>query len=1381
MANRLTGLLDKPKVNRLEGLLDPVVPIVPDPARVEKDIKDTLDIAEKSNVPIPVATQSHKTFNDIILRQDTAWQRLLDMPRRINVPFTDPVVPITQESIIQAEKDRELEIRARIAAGVPSGLSTPETLIHPLRTAEEIAKGGVRFGETVLGISGGTVPNWVGRFIEAGGRALDDFVKLGTVDKDQIYNPYAEAIMAFGRNMSRQGKADRKLWAERAQTGWEALDPQLKEADPVSYAAGRLTEGVASSGLSVLAVYLSGGGAAPALLNQGFRINRGLVALSGLSAAGGFEHAQALEDPTKGETENFLWSTVQGFADGLIEYVMESSFLDDVGKGGKALTAGRKEATEEFFTGGMQTLRAKTLENDAKGMSAYDSIKDAVTTWLVGSPWDIAAGFIGGYGIQGGANLVALTNTANAIPLEVEEAPTEPAKPTITPKKPADAPAAEEPKPVTVKKKTPPLTTEETTQLAERGFEAKDVSVKDARAILAEPPKPRRPRTTGFLGMPVELPEPAAAPATAEKIYQDFINRFASIENAVKKAKALGLKVLPGEDPAIQARSYLGIGRKVEVMLEQKTFRVTKEGRVEFTGEGLKPILDSYDTLTKELESSRTKRETDFNDFLIATRTVDDLQRRAFEGAKQNIASAEQVVKAQSRLDELQKQWGDKGMAVIKEHADRLYAYQRRILHLLVDAGNLSEERFANILKLNPHYIPFDRVIEEKTFEGGVPVSKGRFTKARAPVSRIRGSELEVEPTIESVIKNTYRIANAAERNAVAASLAKLAKVLPDRISPVRVKSVPVRVSEKETGTEDVTIFRASQFAPKGQVIEYFVNGKRKFIEVDGNLFEAMTGLNETSSNLIVKILSKPAHWLRVGATITPEFIARNPIRDQWTALMQTSFGFTPFIDPAGAIADILGKKEIYQEWLASGGAYAGFVELNRPALQKAVKELRGTSVRKKLAKLNIISQAQNLSQLMEMATRLGAFKAAKRAGKPSLAAGFESREASIDFARRGAKMADVNQLTAFFNAGIQGLDKTIRTSINHPYQTALKGAIAITLPSLLLYLRNRREDDYAEMAQWKKDMFWNFKIGENWWRVPKPFLFGQVFGSIPERFLEFADTTEGGAAALNRISGAELAPKTDTKPFDDLTKTLIDSVSPVSGDPEGGLLFTAIKPIIENALDHNFFLQRPIIPASAKELLPPEQFGRYTSETAKQLGRWLDYSPSLIENLVRGYFGGSGRYALQGTDFLINNIRKSLGKKNVPKRPRQLADIPLVKGFVHRPLTGSVSRSVSDFFESADQIQKGWNTINAMKKQGRLTEARGLLSQNPEIQLHTQVAKARKRISDLTKRADKVAALDIPDDDKRVRLRALDDQKLALAKQVNKQINKRIEEGNSP
>ena len=961
---------------------------------------------------------------------------------------------------------------------------------------------------------------------------------------------------------------------------------------------------------------------------------------------------------------------------------------------------------------------------------------------------------------------------------------------------------------------------------------------------IEKPPRPPKPRTAGFLGMPVEFPEPEVAREIAERIYQDYINRFASIENAVKKAKKFGLDVLPGEDPALRARSYLGLGRKVEVILEKNTYRTTKQGNIEMTGEGLKPILDSFENATKTLEPSRKKREKDFNDYLIATRTVEDLQRKAFEGAKKNIASKKQVAEAQERLDKLAKDYGEKGVAIFEEHAQRLYEYQKRVLHLLVDAGNLSQKQFNQITELNQHYIPFDRIMDEQII-GGVPIVKKRFTKARAPIGRIKGSELEVEDTMESIIKNTYRIVDAADRNAVAANLAKLADTLPDKISPVRVKMIPIRIDPKEILTvsrefrsqsskimdevrtiteeggvnltgpakklekvvkdalthrgfseaeansfviqikkgepitgEGITketlrqtiretqhiiitqepiesiIFRPSQFAPKGKVIEYFVKGKRKYVDLSGNLFDAMTGLNETSASVMIKVLAKPAHWLRVGATITPEFIAKNPIRDQWTALMQTSFGFTPFVDPAGAVADIIGKSDIYNEWLASGGAYSGFVELNRPALKKSVKELRKPKIRKLLGKLNIISDAQDLSQLMEMATRLGAFKAAKRKGLTGIEAGFESREASIDFARRGAKMGDFNRLMAFFNAGVQGLDKTIRTTINHPYQTAVKGIIAITIPTLLLYLRNRKEEDYVELAQWKKDLFWNFKIGDNWWRVPKPFLFGQLFGSIPERFFEYADTK-------------------DIKAFDDLAKTAIDSLMPISGDPEAGLLFTALKPIIENMANWNFFLQRPIVPRAKEELLPPEQFTRYTSETAKQLGRWLNYSPAKIENLVRGYFGGTGQYALKGTDVLINGIRRAAGEKVMPKRPKQLADIPLVKGFVHRPPTGSVSKSVNDFYESTDVILKGWNTIRLMQKEGRRTEIQGLLATNPEIRLHSSMTKFRTKMSELSKRSDIILKQDISTEIKRQRIRKIDDLKLELAKKANDMIRK--------
>jgi hypothetical protein len=524
------------------------------------------------------------------------------------------------------------------------------------------------------------------------------------------------------------------------------------------------------------------------------------------------------------------------------------------------------------------------------------------------------------------------------------------------------------------------------------GMSIEEIAKTPVKELRAKITTRARRQAGGFFTLPIETPEPSRLREVAESIYQSFVNRFASIENITKKARKLGMKIAPGEDPGIRARAYLGLGRKVESVLRNKTFIINKKGNIVITGEGLKPVLDSYDKSLRQFEKSRKKREADFKEYLFATRTVLDLQRRAHEGAKGLIVTPAQVAASKKQLKALGKKYGRKGIIEIEKHAQRLYAYQKRVLRSLVTSGVISQKLFDKIVKQNPHYIPFDRVLDVDTF-AGVPVSKKRFTEARAPIKKIKGSELEKQDPIESVIKNTFRIMDAAERNMVALSVARLAKTLPNDINPVRVKMYPIKVDPREiltiakefrtksakvveevkkirteggeaadisgpvekletvvrdalthrgfseaesksfiaqirkgkpTGKEgeavhttetikqviketqkiitskepvESTIFRASQFKPKGRVIEYYDNGKRKYMEVSPNLYKAMTGLTEDGASLIVKILAKPAHWLRVGATITPEFMARNPIRDQYSALMQTSFGFIPFVE----------------------------------------------------------------------------------------------------------------------------------------------------------------------------------------------------------------------------------------------------------------------------------------------------------------------------------------------------------------------------------------------------------------------------------------------------------------------------------------------------
>ena len=147
---------------------------------------------------------------------------------------------------------------------------------------------------------------------------------------------------------------------------------------------------------------------------------------------------------------------------------------------------------------------------------------------------------------------------------------------------------------------------------------------------------------------------------------------------------------------------------------------------------------------------------------------------------------------------------------------------------------------------------------------------------------------------------------------------------------------------------------------------------------------------------------------------------------------------------------------------------------------------------------------------------------------------------------------------------------------------------------------------------------------GETPIRIPKPFVFGQMFGTIPERFFEYID-------------------KGDPKAFDGLATSLMDNASPFPMNPLEAFIPTAIKPIVENYLvpgGWNLFRDRPIVPKGKEALAPPEQYGRYTSEALKYLGEWMNHSPAKLENMIYGWFGGTGRYALQGADALIRQIK---------------------------------------------------------------------------------------------------------------------------------------------
>ena len=423
---------------------------------------------------------------------------------------------------------------------------------------------------------------------------------------------------------------------------------------------------------------------------------------------------------------------------------------------------------------------------------------------------------------------------------------------------------------------------------------------------------------------------------------------------------------------------------------------------------------------------------------------------------------------------------------------------------------------------------------------------------------------------------------------------------------------------------------------------------------------------------------------------------------------------------------------------------------------------------KKLLSKLNIINTAQDLSVLFEQATRVGVYKRAIKKMTP-IEAGFQSREATVDFARRGSKTKDINAIIAFFNAGIQGIDKSIRTAKDDPVGISMKAIATITLPSLLLYLKNRKDPDFKEIPQWERDLFWITKFGETYVRIPKPFLYGQVFGSLPERFFEYLDTREPEA-------------------FKGIESSLYEAMLPFGGDPASGLLPTGIKPLIENEANWSFFRESRLVPVGKERLLPEEQSGKYTTETAKGISKLIGKlpdipiiknleSPAKLENLIRGWFGGSGKYALQGGDLLIKGIKKTIGQEIKPKRPKEWADIPLIKGFVTRPPYSGSAESLQKFYETKEEINKAYNTYRRLRSEGRMDAAKKVKEKYPEWAYSKILNKYSEMISTYGKLIDRIIESDkYTEKEKRERINELEKKRVNAAKRANALIKRKRE-----
>lgn len=698
-------------------------------------------------------------------------------------------------------------------------------------------------------------------------------------------------------------------------------------------------------------------------------------------------------------------------------------------------------------------------------------------------------------------------------------------------------------------------------------------------------------------------------------VYTKAVDELNPLKDLVEEVeRQTGEKIAFDDNPYMQAWLARGWVGKAETLIEH--------GAPEHGIKSLKDILKGIGE----------KEHKEFSAYLVALHDLDlhkNKQKATFDYTEDAAVLGKHA-----------------GNERFQKAAVAIYKYQDYMLQMLVKEGMLTAKAYHTMRKMYPHYIPFFRDMSDAGMQSFLSGGKG-FVDVSSPVKRFKGSTRDIIDPLESIVKNTFQFYNAVERNHVGRTFAKLAD-----------KNGVGQIVERVNGNKAAT----------DNTFNVWENGEKVTYETTSELIKTMRMLDKEQSNMFVKVLSYPANWLRAGATLSPEFILRNPVRDMIGASIYSKHGFIPIIDTFKGLSLFLKKGDLYWEYMKSGAAHAAMVSLDRDYLSGQLRDIM--SRESKVTKLikNPIELLRAMSEATEMATRLAEFDNARKGytgvgnrlfgkdRKPLTAreAALESRDITLDFSRRGTHTKKFNQAVAFFNAAIQGTDKMARAFKEDPRGMTVKTMLYITLPSVMLWYMNKDDERYQELPQWEKDTFWIIPGKENMYKIPKPFEAGILFGTAFERMLQYMDDKKSGRNGVG---------------FKGFGERVIDSMTP-------SFMPTAVIPIFEAMTNKSIFRQRNIIPQSQENLPARLQYGVNTSEVAKFVGDKINVSPYIVDNTIRGYGGGLAGLGLSGIDAATGAKENNASKK--------WYEAPGLRGFTAAPYqsSNSVQRVYDDYKE---------------------------------------------------------------------------------------------------
>lgn len=543
--------------------------------------------------------------------------------------------------------------------------------------------------------------------------------------------------------------------------------------------------------------------------------------------------------------------------------------------------------------------------------------------------------------------------------------------------------------------------------------------------------------------------------------------------------------------------------------------------------------------------------------------------------------------------------------AAFAKEAQEVYAYIDNLLRYRVDSGLITEEDYQQLKSVYPHYVPTFRAFERERADTR---QKGKV-QIGSTIKKASGGTEKLMPLHKALAQQTMSVVREGSKNRFGQRLLNSgAQKTPGAAEHVR------NVTEYQSDFHENTFDQQEDevFKKKNNFIVR-EDGKLWEIEVSPALYEAVQALSPDTpeNNIFTRIVRKGNNLFKGLVTgYNPTFMVRNFMRDLQDAGIYSKDLSEFAKNYPQAVAEITKNGKYWRQYKALGGTYSTMFDYDTGEVNKGSKLKQQTLGR--VEALNMaVEQAPRLAEFMATVKKAEAAHGGTATMEELMEAMYNAADITVNFGRSGTlgKVLNANYVP-FLNPGIQGFLKMIRNvtetkGAKNWARLAVKAAALGIAPTLLNALLYRDEDDWDEIKDRDKDVYYLFKIGDNLWlKLPKGRTLS-LLGMAADRagdliqgervdWAGFIDTAMSQSAPANPLENNILQAWFDTKLFDP--------------DNPGETWYGTD---IENQRLQNY--------------APGERYDASTDLVSKWLGSTFNLSPEKINYLIDQYTGVVG------------------------------------------------------------------------------------------------------------------------------------------------------------